>query len=733
MKTLAIGLLLTLLHLSVFAQKIDFDQLNYTPPAKVFESTATDLPANWEQLRTTAKRWMPNQTARLKMRNVEVLDSLYCYEMVAGMRMLVGRFTYSYNEMGQLETEQTYAYDTATETFLAGTQILYTYDEEGRETSSVNSEYLDAEAEYQPVLRNRSIYSDLAEPDTIYYESYQPVDTTWVTDYREVYTYENNLLTQIDVEFPSGTTFSTIQRGLFFYDEADRLIRLDVQEDMGSGFMTSVRQEVSNYVGDIATLITLNLVNPDDSSTPILRIEVEVENGFIAAQTNSQRDFGTGLWRCLDRVEYFYTDMGNIAEQSTFVFDSVGEDFLPATRSTTTALDTSEVFNQETIIEINLPEFKSYALSQRYLRRVNETGNLEYTEGYFWTGEDWQIFNRGQLSYDSVGNFLGEFYESTNPSSNILRPLYRTELEYDSLNRQTIYRFMDNEFEGVTIGDSLITIREDSLFYNDASNNVAERLIYRYDGMELVTNFRLTYSYNADDLRDTFWVESYQDTVFQPFYRYTYEYVAGLPVSEIRQQFIDSVYVNDRRTLRSYDDRGNQTSFTGEDWQDEMWQVTFVDAYTYDDADQLVTQERRTFAGSEELSRTLSEFTYNEMGEVTERLDYRTQETYDFVEVLYCEGFSSDFVSNTNAQIIPLTACPLPNPYVQGTAINCEQLEMGVRYDLEVISVDGKLVQRQQLRGGDAVQISGLPTTGLYFLNWTNENGQRWVQRLFVR
>ncbi|MEL6805770.1 MAG: T9SS type A sorting domain-containing protein, partial [Bacteroidota bacterium] len=98
-----------------------------------------------------------------------------------------------------------------------------------------------------------------------------------------------------------------------------------------------------------------------------------------------------------------------------------------------------------------------------------------------------------------------------------------------------------------------------------------------------------------------------------------------------------------------------------------------------------------------------------------------------------CEHFWSQRSATRLENELPMMSCLLPNPYRAYAPMQCEGMEAGKRYQLQLIDLLGRTVYQKRIEGGTQFEIDRSLSTGLYQVQITEGAQVRYTQKLLIQ
>jgi|GEM_PF-6103611 hypothetical protein len=308
--------------------------------------------------------------------------------------------------------------------------------------------------------------------------------------------------------------------------------------------------------------------------------------------------------------------------------------------------------------------------------------------------------------------------------------------------------------------DTVISVQTTEWEYDDAkriikeTNNDASRAYWIYNQDDLLIKFQsqtklngiwsnfnhTNYTYNSKKLLTQYQI-FYQDTIQRYDNKFYYDnqdreilYISHRMSSWNELKYKDSTAYNAQgqkagyyyarwendtwqhpytRYLYTYDNNGNQTEELVEDWEqaDSQWVYSNkeVDLYNNDNQKTHHYWQRWWNRDTEDWYGGFVEtYFYNEDGNISEKfinmwVDSLNTFTQDAAKTIY---FYSE--KEIALDYLPPIAenCPFVNPYPIATPIYCENWEINQMYDLQVFSIDGRIVYNTKFCGLEGFQVN---------------------------
>lgn len=278
-----------------------------------------------------------------------------------------------------------------------------------------------------------------------------------------------------------------------------------------------------------------------------------------------------------------------------------------------------------------------------------------------------EVWNNG--NWESKTRELYEYQSSIKPTLFIFQ-------EYENGNWVNSFRVFTNYNQQGKIASSLFQLWQSEGWVN--GNRTFET--YNNQGQQTLS---IREGWNAD-LND--WVQSS---------RIVYEYQFGRN-NEVRTELFqdfDESWIPQSRELKFYDDQGNNSQTTAQNYLNEEWINVFNTILVYD--------------AEQNLSRSVGELWVNNA--------WRTQNSCDYFYTLFTTDVQDIFAAHL--------ACNFPNPFPIGNTFHCTGLEQLGVTQLNIYSMEGKLVYRQDVTNNTDFQINPSLPMGLYQVVMHNEKG----------
>lgn len=221
-----------------------------------------------------------------------------------------------------------------------------------------------------------------------------------------------------------------------------------------------------------------------------------------------------------------------------------------------------------------------------------------YTEGerktwtfYRWASEQWKGNERYSYDYNEEGKLNERVYWSFTDST--WTPNYKTIYEYDSLGRNLrdiSQNYSNGEWKNSSVGeyeydsigrkdsenwsvwrDSVWEPNWSRFYIYDSTDRIFQIIIY-YWPPESGTDIRITYYYNNAGLIDSALNEKRQDTIWLNNYRTIYTYdEKDNKILELDEIWKSGAWENYCRDMYEYDENENITLFHMQIWNDGAW------------------------------------------------------------------------------------------------------------------------------------------------------------------
>ncbi|MEM6347310.1 MAG: T9SS type A sorting domain-containing protein [Bacteroidota bacterium] len=394
--------------------------------------------------------------------------------------------------------------------------------------------------------------------------------------------------------------------------------------------------------------------------------------------------------------------------------------------------------------------------------------NLRLTEQLFrdkQAGGNYDNFSRKLYTYDSDGRRTAYLYQLWDAATTAWVDEYEESTQYNSDGQVSEYLQRENDGTGQWLNLSRETRTYDSTLLSEILTEYwnttwvpANRKLITYNEfgfyteiLELATEIVgswdtvgrevATYSNFGFDW-DTYKLENYVGGGnFEGVIRESYVYDQDGLLEELTRQTYDPVltqWENEFREQFQYTNKGIWTGWAKETWQNGAWVFTGRQMFqngpqarqdineTYDSGSMSWTQAFRAVAAYDSDQNLVQEMS-------KQAWDMSGSAWVNQNETRQCEHFWSERSTTSIEDEFSMMSCQITNPYRAYAPMQCDGMEAGKQYDLQLIDLQGRTVYQKVISGGNSFEIDRSLSTGLYQVRITEGNQLRYTQKLIIQ
>ncbi|MEL7532040.1 MAG: T9SS type A sorting domain-containing protein [Bacteroidota bacterium] len=393
--------------------------------------------------------------------------------------------------------------------------------------------------------------------------------------------------------------------------------------------------------------------------------------------------------------------------------------------------------------------------------------DLRLTEQLFrekQAGGNYDNFSRKLYTYDAAGRQTAYLYQLWDAMSNAWVDDYEESTQYNSDGQVSEYKQREIDGNGQWLNLSRETRSYDSTLlseilteYWNVSWIPANRKLITYNEFGFYTEILelasevgtwdtvgrevATYSNFGFDW-DTYRLENYVGGGnFEGVVRESYSYDQDGLLEELTRQNYDpilAVWENEFKEQFQYTNKGIWTGWAKETWQNGAWVFSGRQMFqngpqarqdimeTYDSGSMSWNQAFRAVAAYDSDQNLVQEVN-------KQSWDMSSSDWVNQNETRQCEHFWSERSTTAIADDLPMMSCQITNPYRAYAPMQCEGMENGKQYDLQLIDLQGRTVYQKVISGGNSFQIDRSLSTGLYQVQITEGTQVRYTQKLIIQ
>lgn len=258
--------------------------------------------------------------------------------------------------------------------------------------------------------------------------------------------------------------------------------------------------------------------------------------------------------------------------------------------------------NHNLVNQVNYKwENNSWAPIKKFNAFYNSTNKLLNLLIHTWDGNSWLPERNENYAYDARGNRLLWIIQLWDGASWINKEQYH--YAYDLSNN-----LIEEQFQQWQATDWVNVKQFFSVF--DSQQNEINSIIQTWDGAAWVNEYQFNWLYDSMDNMIHVLIQSWLTDKWENLFQYNETYELHNMTSSTQQNWMDSAWVNDSRSVFNYDLNNNNIDRTDQLWMDTVWTNESKDVFLYDGANNNIQLTSQQWEGNTWINRfqTVSEF-----------------------------------------------------------------------------------------------------------------------------